>query len=390
MAAATGGRVNKKCCLKCKINVKNGENALQCDGFCENWFHIACINVEETQYQQIKEIEDIVLWMCANCKKQLKNLRTLTNLTKNTENIDIEDSLNKIENSCQIIIENQLASKTNLTYAQIASQSQENITRTKKKQNNEISHKKTIIIKPKNEQNKEETKKDILNHINPTTAKAPIKYFRTTNRGIAIIKSDCPENAENLGKHAIEVLEERYNIQIQNQVNPGLKIVGLNKEYTDNCELINDLRMLNSKLITEKDKMNIRFVSQSKKTKKWTIFVKTSGHTYYKLVNQTLDVGWGHCHVYEDLNLKRCYKCCKFGHKTTECRLEQVCSYCGGKHERKLCKKENMQCINCLYVKTKYDATRDAVHDSESDECPILNNKIKLARERINYEALLD
>ena len=135
--------------------------------------------------------------------------------------------------------------------------------------------------------------------------------------------------------------------------------------------------------------MVIKFARQSRYSRKWTIFVETSGTTYKKLINQKLDIGWGYCHVYEDLKIKKCFKCCNYGHKTTECKNEQICSLCAGKHDRKNCTSKEKICVNCSHVKNKYDATRQTDHDSNTEECPIMANKIRIARERVNYEAIL-
>lgn len=391
MAATSGGRSNKTSCLKCKILVKNSEKALRCDGFCESWCHIDCASVEEDQYDKINEIKSTILWMCLNCQRHLKNIKNLMNsIGKGTLNIDLEEKLQEIQNTCTIVMENQLH-KHNLTYSEIVAKNTRTQNQTKHKINkNDVSHENTIIIKPKEDQNIEYTKKEIFDKINPSAARAPIKYFKATNKGTIVLKSDSPNNAENLFKHASKVLKGKYEIEVRKQENPKLKLTGLNKEYKDEKELINDLRVLNSKIITDSDKMIIKHNRQSKYTKKLTIFVETSGSTFSKLVNQTLDIGWGHCNVYEDLNLRRCYKCCGYGHKTTECKsMEVICPYCGGNHDISKCKKTRKHCVNCNYVKTKYDATRTTDHESDSDDCPIYIKKIRIAQEKINYNAVL-
>lgn len=148
--------------------------------------------------------------------------------------------------------------------------------------------------------------------------------------------------------------------------------------------------VLNRKLIDDSDTLNITHAHQSKKSKKWTVHVETSGTTYKKLLNSRMDMGWTTCHVFEDLRILRCYKCGAFGHKAMDCKHERKCTYCAGLHDRSQCNKEVKKCVNCYYVCHNYNAAHKFDHDSEDEaECPILAKKCRLAREKINYETVI-
>ena len=362
MAANSGGRKTASSCLKCKLTVKKDNPALQCDGFCENWFHTACVDVSDQNKKKKKKIIDEVLCMCPTCKWHLKNF----------------------------MVETQRIKKHNHTYANILSNKSDSIlskSRLKNTQENNICNKKTLLIKPKKNQKTEDVEKEVKHKINP----AAIKFYKATKHGVIIMKSDSATNIEKLRQHAEDSLNSsNYNIELRVQSNPRLKIVGVNKNYVKAEDLVEDLKILNRQYFCDKDRMEIKHTRQSQRNKKWTIFVETDGHTFTKLVNTKLDLGWGYCSIYEDLYVRMCNNCCGYNHKTSECRNEKKFSYCAKNHTRSTCTKEFKQCVNCTHVRDKYDATRQVNHESDSVDCPIYSNKIKLAQDKINYFSKLD
>lgn len=136
-------------------------------------------------------------------------------------------------------------------------------------------------------------------------------------------------------------LANSYKIEITKMKEPRLIIVGLDKEYT-NEEINSQLISLNYYL-NEEDKVYIKYARKSKKSVKWTMYVETNGKTFEKLVNREVNIGWKSCKVYEDLNIMMCYKCCGYGHKTTNCTREQKCYLCAGNHCGRDCKEEKQK-----------------------------------------------
>jgi hypothetical protein len=56
----------------CKIEVKCGERALQCEGRCTQWFHCRCVfgfEITNAQYKKISVSEEE--WHCASCTGNL-------------------------------------------------------------------------------------------------------------------------------------------------------------------------------------------------------------------------------------------------------------------------------------------------------------------------------
>ena len=362
------------------------------------WHHIICVSITEDEYKTIDDLKEKVQWICSPCQGYLLNIKELLNWkVTGGKKMNISKALNDINQSIERTEESlqQLQNKIECTSRTQASYSDvtKRILGGKIQQNNlqgpRISHKKTVVIKPKRQQDKRKTNEDIKKKINPTIANAPVKFYKETRNGSVIIKSDTPENAEKLKQHAEQALGDMYEVDIREQKNPRLKIVGLNSSYPDGTSLINDLKILN-RIIDENDKLRITYQRQSKRSNKWTVFAETGGNTFLKLANTKLDIGWGLCYIYEDIGINKCYKCSAFGHKTANCIMDQKCSFCNGNHPRRMCEEEHPNCPNCSYANQKFKQTYTTNHDSETEECPIYAKKIRIARESINYEATLN
>lgn len=127
---------------------------------------------------------------------------------------------------------------------------------------------------------------------------------------------------------------------------------------------------------------------QNRRTKKWTIFIETNGKTFKKILNKDyINVGWKSCPVYENLRILQCRKCLLYGHKTTNCKKEIVCTICFGQHPDQECQKQNKnpECYNCIHRNQRYNANLDVNHHSLDSNCAIYFEKINMQRDRIDY-----
>ncbi|KAG8280388.1 hypothetical protein J6590_083154 [Homalodisca vitripennis] len=66
----------------CKNLVKEDDSALQCEIFCNNWFHCACVSITDVEYEYMKILAEKSKWACEAC-----GLR-LTKFTEQSKDID--------------------------------------------------------------------------------------------------------------------------------------------------------------------------------------------------------------------------------------------------------------------------------------------------------------
>jgi hypothetical protein len=61
-------------CAVCFKLTKSNEYAIACDGFCQKWYHIKCIDLPVSNYSQIQAVSDNIKWFCAKCEVRFNNL----------------------------------------------------------------------------------------------------------------------------------------------------------------------------------------------------------------------------------------------------------------------------------------------------------------------------
>ena len=90
--------------------------------------------------------------------------------------------------------------------------------------------------------------------------------------------------------------------------------------------------------------------------------------------------------TYENINIKQCYKCCQFFHKSEECKNNVICPKCGQSHKENECNNEQRQCVNCSSANTKYKMKHKIDHSSNDLSCPpTYLHHLEVLRSKIDY-----
>jgi hypothetical protein len=248
-----------------------------------------------------------------------------------------------------------------------------------------------VIIKPKDKkQNSEKTKEDIKQKINPRDV--PVNGLVNTKDGGILIR--CKNHdASKIVKNIVDnELSDNYTINLPENKNPRIKIVGVLNPPENLNEIRDMLYKQNDDFFTKESDIKIIAIINMKKNDIYNysnIIIETSGHIYAKIMNNDfprLNFGWNKCKVFNAIHIRRCFKCCSFDHLSINCTSEHIkCIKCAGDHKIKDCKENEFKCTNCENANIKFKLNLDVHHSALNKDCPVFIKKLEKSKKYINY-----
>ena len=233
-----------------------------------------------------------------------------------------------------------------------------------------------IVVKSTNSNETE----DILNHVKTIIQKdiiLPIKSVFKRKDGSVIVKCTNKEDASKTIEELDKKMSIPHNIDIDRIKNPRVKVVGIKNEMNQK-EMQSDINQRNFSFSDNKCIVKHNFKNVNNKQQ--TAILEVSSDLYLQIKNNKWRIYVGHqcCRVYDDINLKPCVKCGRFGHSWKKCTNNIVCILCSGNHEYKKCKSQEHKCVDCIYSNEKYNLDNDTNHIvSDTYNCEYLKYKIK-------------
>ena len=115
--------------------------------------------------------------------------------------------------------------------------------------------------------------------------------------------------------------------------------------------------------------------------------IQVCSGTRKKLLHTKLKLGWLICSTDEYLVARRCFKFCRFNHRHQDCRDEETCPLCAGKHKLKegTAPEMHYKCINCVTYNRYTKGEKISECPSSRDKnCPRL--QAVLAEYRLNTD----
>lgn len=370
-----GAEKIKFVCQNCNKEINNKNKALQCEGFCNKWFHIACCGIEEKIHKKINEINDKgVLWLCEMDRAIFKNMVNNKFGSMNEKVVEgFNRKFNEIQNSLSDL---RMEVKQTTNNQNLRNQSSYAEILKNEKQVAKSSVSQGLIIKPKNLQSSDTTRTAVKSLINPAKLKIPISNVKDIKNGGIIIKTINDKFNKILEEETKKAIGDNYKIYVTRTHKPNLIIKGLASGY-DEKNLKEELINLNAFL---DNSIEVKIVHKKQFKNRWTLLIETNGSTFNKMVNRYVNIGWDSHYVKEYLNLRRCYKCQLYNHKIGECIKDVFCAKCSGNHATADCTSNLLKCINCVRN------SRSVTNHSASDKtCPIYIKEIRYLKDRISY-----
>jgi len=118
------------------------------------------------------------------------------------------------------------------------------------------------------------------------------------------------------------------------------------------------------------------------------IVIEVGPQIRQQILQIKLKMGWEIYNVADYLAPIRCYKCSRYNHKHHECKGEETCPHCAGKHKINECTAEanKQKCINCItYNKYHQKEWINESHSALSKNCPSLQAVLARYRKNIEY-----
>lgn len=95
-------------------------------------------------------------------------------------------------------------------------------------------------------------------------------------------------------------------------------------------EMLKTMRDQNEFL--KNSELKIKTIFENKKQKDFGAILDIENESYNKILNgEKIKIGWCRCRVYECMDVRRCYKCCGYKHRSSQCKNRLSCTvknYC--------------------------------------------------------------
>lgn len=242
-----------------------------------------------------------------------------------------------------------------------------------------------LIVKPRQRQKSEKTRSDLNTKVDAKQFR--IKNIETKSNGIILIETDSKENREKI-KNALEnKMKDNYEIKIPMDIKPKFEIVHMNNNFSE-LEIIDKLKKQNP--FIEHSEMKVLKLSMVNKFNKemQNAIIEVDKESFPKIIAaEKLCIGWERCKVFDGINIRRCFKCKGYNHKSIECKNEEACLKCHKNHRTSECKEQQEinECINCKLVNNKFKLGLDTNHKTFSKMCPVYQKKINERKQKIGY-----
>jgi hypothetical protein len=106
------------------------------------------------------------------------------------------------------------------------------------------------------------------------------------------------------------------------------------------------------------------------------------------LLQKKVKLGSLICKIRDYVFAKRCFKCSRFNHRFLDCRGEETCHLCAGRHELRECtaSPKEFKCINCVTY-NKYNQNKNIYtkHSSLDKNCLSLPANLEKYRQNTDY-----
>jgi len=255
-----------------------------------------------------------------------------------------------------------------------------------------------LIVQPKREQESEVTKKMVKEKVDIKNLEVGITKLKKGNKGSIILGCESEREMEKLRETMREKLGEDFKVTEPRGSKPKLKIVNVGEEelQLDDVILIDTIKKQNKideklyikivkRIVKGRSDNNARDRGERKEDGSLILEVDEMTHELL-LRREKINIGWRKCLVFDYYSIKRCFKCWGYYHIAKNCKREETCQKCAGKHKISDCKATKMRCVNCMHKIKTYNLKINDEHNALSRKCPTFIRALEEEKKRTGWE----
>lgn len=334
---------------------------------CKKQHHVACISASSELINLLKEIKGLS-WKCDECLENCILIQS--GEINNFLNEKVDKSLSALDDkltSFKSEISNLVSKNTSLSTDAKNVSSQPSYSDVLKNKTQPA-----VIILPKNpDQSISKTKCDLMSQINPANSELQLSRVKNVKNGGMVIGCQSREENEKLRKMVQDKMSDSYVVRELNGISPRIRVAGITEKHPVDS-LVNYILKCNSDIFLNNAECKLLKFYPTKKNKDiYQAILQVDKNTYDKVIKAGyIFIGYDSCHVFDAIQIYRCFKCNEFHHSAKKCDKPISCPRCSLNHEVKDCKEQSLRCSNCVKLIDKLNIEISTDHAVwESDKC---------------------
>lgn len=243
---------------------------------------------------------------------------------------------------------------------------------------------KIVVINPKSPMNEVNTRSLLSTNLNPTDY--GLRGVRSSKNGGVVVECATSADRNKLIDNAAALLGEQFSVSKPKNKCPRIRITGMTTQHTKE-HLVVKLKEQNATTLPDTATLKVVHMYAVKDKARFGAILELDFATFKRLIDAgKVFVGWDSCPVYEDLDIRRCFKCWGFNHIAAKCLSTEIrCPKCSGNHQSNDCTSTVEKCAVCTDASSSLHLNIDTNHAATSLTCPTYIHRVEAARRAANY-----
>ena len=229
-----------------------------------------------------------------------------------------------------------------------------------------------------------DTEKNFNKKVSEALNNTKIDGYYPKKNGKVVMKMASSDELK-IAKQILEKEGESIEVKVPGKMLPKIQIINVSPSVTE-ANIIQHIKQKNERLkeiIEQGYKCEVVFSTKLNNGVR-SFVLKVSPNIRNEIIKGNsgyIYLDMSRCRVYDRYHALQCFKCQMFGHMSKDCRNEDVCGKCCGKHPTKGCNSDTLKCISCK--NKKYE---DQNHPAYSRKCPMMIQELNRAMNNTEFE----